>query len=220
MDVELFSKIRNAIVQLDDQNLAKLTEEAIAAKMDPAEIIQKAYTEGLQEVGKLFEKGDFFLPEMVAAADLVQEAIGKVQKLIPEDKGTSKGKIILGTVEGDIHDIGKNLIKIWVSTMGIEVVDIGVDCPADKFINRAIEENANIIGASCLLTMTAPGQKKLIDRMDQRGVRNRFKVIVGGAAVTPAWAKEIGADAFANNMVEAGEVILTLLNKRTKVSTR
>jgi trimethylamine corrinoid protein len=177
-------------------------------------MIQKAYTPGIQEVGKLFEKGDFFLPEMVAAADLVREAIGKIQRLIPQDEITTKGKMVLGTVQGDIHDIGKNLIKMWVSTMGIEVIDIGVDCPSDKFINCAIEQHADIIGSSCLLTMTAPEQKKLIDHLKERGVRKQFKVIVGGAAISQSWAEEIGADAFANNMAEAGDLVLKLLKSK------
>jgi methanogenic corrinoid protein MtbC1 len=122
-----------------------------------------------------------------------------------------KGKVVIGTVAGDIHDIGKNLVIAWMSTQGLEMVDIGVDCPVDKFIDRAIEEKADIIGASCLLTMTAPEQMKLVERMEERGQRERFKVIVGGAAIDKAWAEEIGADGFAGDMREAAEVALSLL---------
>jgi methanogenic corrinoid protein MtbC1 len=214
---ELFAKIQKAVVELDEESLHKLTEEAIAAKVDPAEAIDKAYTAGIRKVGELFEKGDYFLPELIRAAEIVKEAVTRVEKLIPEGQVIRKGKIVIGTVAGDIHDIGKNLVIIWISTRGIEAVDIGVDCPVDKFIDRALEENADIIGASCLLTMTAPEQKKLIERMKERGMRERFKVLVGGAAIDGAWAEEIGADGFAGDMKEAADVALSLLAERKEV---
>lgn len=205
------------MVELDEESLRKLTEEAIAAKVDPAEAIDKAYTAGIRKVGELFEKGDYFLPELIRAAAIVKEAVAKVEKLIPEGQVIRKGKIVMGTVAGDIHDIGKNLVIIWISTRGIEAVDIGVDCPVDRFIDRALEENADIIGASCLLTMTAPEQKRLIERMKERGIRQRFKVLVGGAAIDKAWAEEIGADGFAGDMKEAADVALSLLAEKKEV---
>lgn len=217
MPEELFAQIQKAVIELDEESLSKLTEEIIAAKVDPAEAIDKAYTAGIQKVGDLFEKGDYFLPELIRAAAIVKEAVAKVEKLIPEGQVTHKGKIVMGTVAGDIHDIGKNLVITWISTRGIEAVDIGVDCPVDRFIDRAIEENADIIGASCLLTMTAPEQKKLIERMKEREIRQRFKVLVGGAAIDKAWAEEIGADGFAGDMKEAADVALSLLAEKKEV---
>jgi methanogenic corrinoid protein MtbC1 len=211
MAEELYAKIQKAIVDLDKESLNKLTEEAIATKVDPVEAIEKAYTVGIQRVGKLFEVGDYFLPELINGAQIVKEAVTEIEKLIPRDRLISKGKVVIGTVAGDIHDIGKNLVITWMSTQGLEVVDIGVDCPVDKFIDRAIEEKADIIGASCLLTMTAPEQMKLIKRIEERGQRERFKVIVGGAAINKAWAEEIGADGFGGDMTEAAEVALSLL---------
>ena len=211
---ELFSRIEKSIVELDEESLTKLTEEAITTKVDLVEVTEKAYMVGIQRVGELFEVGDYFLPELIRAAEIVKEAITKIEKLIPQDKVIRKGKIVIGTVAGDIHDIGKNLVITWLSTQGFEVVDIGVDCPVDKFIDRAIEENTDIIGASCLLTMTAPEQKKLIERMKERGVRERFKVLIGGAAIDGARASEIGADGFAGDMREAAEVALSLLAER------
>ena len=217
MPEELFAQIQKAVIELDEESLSKLTEEIIAAKVDPAEAIDKAYTAGIQKVGDLFEKGDYFLPELIRAAAIVKEAVARVEKLIPEGQVTHKGKIVMGTVAGDIHDIGKNLVITWISTRGIEAVDIGVDCPVDRFIDRAIEENADIIGASCLLTMTAPEQKKLIERMKEREIRQRFKVLVGGAAIDKAWAEEIGADGFAGDMKEAADVALSLLAEKKEV---
>ena len=211
MAEELYAKIQKAIVDLDKESLNKLTKEAIATKVDPAEAIEKAYTVGIQWVGKLFEVGDYFLPELINGAQIVKESVAEIEKLIPRDRVIHKGKVVIGTVAGDIHDIGKNLVITWMSTQGLEMVDIGVDCPVDKFIDRAIEEKADIIGASCLLTMTAPEQMKLVERMEARGQRERFKVIVGGAAIDKAWAEEIGADGFAGDMREAAEVALSLL---------
>ena len=216
MSDDLYAKIQKSIVELDEEGISQLTEEAISAKTDPLEAIQKAYTVGIQKVGKLFEVGDCFLPELIRAAELVQESVGKIEKLIPQDQIIRKGKMVIGTVAGDIHDIGKNLVITWLSTQGFEMVDIGVDCPVDKFLDRAIEEKADIIGASCLLTMTAPELKKVVDRMNERDVRQDFLIIIGGAAIDAAYAREIGADGFAGDMREAADVALSLLAERKR----
>lgn len=214
MQEELFSKIQKAIIELDEQNLTKLTGEVIEAEIDLVEAIERAYTVGIQRVGELFDAGDYFLPELVAAAQMVKEALTKLEKLISQGKVTRKGKMVIGTVQGDIHNIGKDLVIMWLSASGFEMIDIGVDCHVDKFIDRALEENADIIGASCLLTMTAPEQKKLIEQMKERGVRDRFKVIVGGAPITREWAEEIGADGYAKDLREALDVVSSLVTER------
>ena len=216
MPEELFTKIQKSIMELDEESLGRLTDEAIKTKVDPVEVIQDAYTVGIQQVGKLFESGDYFLPELIRAAELVQESVGKIEKLIPQDQIIRKGKMVIGTVAGDIHDIGKNLVITWLSTQGFEMVDIGVDCPVDKFLDRAIEEKADIIGASCLLTMTAPELKKVVERMKERDVRQDFLIIIGGAAIDAAYAREIGADGFAGDMREAADVALSLLAERKR----
>jgi len=210
---ELFSRIEKSIVELDEESLTKLTEEAITTKVDLVEAIEKAYTVGIRKVGDLFETGEYFLPELIKGGKIVKEAIAEMQKLIPQNRIIRKGKMVIGTVQGDIHNLGKDLVATMLSARGIETIDIGVDCPVDKFIDRAIEENADIIGASCLLTMTAPEQKKLIGRLKERAVRDRFKVIVGGAAVDAEWAKEIGTDGYGANIKEAVDVTLALLRK-------
>lgn len=217
MSEKLYTEIQKAVVELDEEGLTRLTEEAIATKVDPVEVIEKAYTAGIQKVGKLFEAGDYFLPELISAAEMVRQSVAAIEKTIPQDRVIRKGKIIIGTVAGDIHDIGKNLVITWLSTQGLEVVDIGVDCPVDRFIDQAIAENTDIIGASCLLTMTAPELKKLIERMKERGIRDRFKVMVGGAAIDGAWAKEIGADGFAADMKEAADITLSLLKGKKEL---
>jgi len=214
MSEDLFSEIQKAIVDLDEEKVSRLTEEVIARAIDPMEAIEKAFTPGIQRVGQLFEAGDYFLPELIIAGKMVKEAAGKIEKLIPPEQILRKGKIVLGTVQGDIHDIGKNLVATMLSTRGLEVIDIGVDCPADKFIDRALEEKTDLIGASCLLTMTVPQQAKLIECLKVRGLRDRFRVLLGGAATDRAWAGRIGADGFGQDLREAAEVALALLEKK------
>ena len=213
MTDDLFSKIREAIVVLDDESLVDFTDEIINSGVDPLEAIQKAYVVGIRKVGELFESGEYFLPELVRAAEIAKNSVSKVEKLIPKDKSISKGKIVLGTVLGDIHDIGKSLVGTMLVANGFEVIDLGVDCHPEKFVDQAVEENADIIGASCLLTMTAPEQKKLIECLKERGVRDRVKVIVGGAAVTSAWADEIGADGYGVDLMEAVQVVESLMGR-------
>ena len=154
MQEEIFSKIQKAVIELDEQGLAKLTEEVIETGIDPVEAIEKAYTVGIQKVGELFGVGDYFLPELVKAAEMVKEAVANMEKLVPQGKVTRKGKIVIGTVAGDIHDIGKNLVITWLSTRGFEAIDIGVDCPVDRFIDRALEENADMKGLQCTARMS------------------------------------------------------------------
>ena len=213
MSDDLYSNIQKAIVDLDEQKLAELTEEVIGSGTDLIGALQKAYAVGIRKVGDLFESGEYFLPELVSAGAMVKEAVQKVESLIPADKNFSKGKIVLGTVEGDIHDLGKNLVGSMLSAGGFEVVDLGVDCSADKFIDRAIEEKAQLIGASCLLTMTTPELGKLLRRLKEREVRDRFKVIVGGAAVDKSWAEEIGADGYGLDLIAAVQVASSLINR-------
>ena len=148
---------------------------------------------------------------------MVREATGKVKRLIPKDTVVSKGKVVLGTVQGDVHDLGKNLVGTMLSANGFEVLDIGVDCPPDRFIDQALEINAELIGASCLLTMSAPEQKKLMERLKERGVRDRFKVIIGGAAVDNAWADEIGSDGFAADLAEAVQLASLLIGQPREI---
>lgn len=216
MQDDIFAKIREAIVSLDEVKLDQLTGEIVAKKVNALEAIEKAYAVGIQEVGAMFERGDYFLPELVQAAEMVKASVARLQKLIPKGQGISKGKVVIGTVQGDIHDIGKHLVATMLSTRGIEVIDIGVDCPVAKFIDRAVEEKADIIGASTLLTMTAPEQVKLIESLQERGMRERFKVIVGGAAVDRTWAEKIGADGFGADLNEAVNVVLSLLDEKDK----
>jgi trimethylamine corrinoid protein len=209
----LFQDIQSAIVNFDEDLLNKLTDQVLEQGIDLVEVIEKAYTVGIKQIGDKFEQGDIFLPELMQAGTMVKDAITRLEENVPKGKMQKKGKFLIGTVEGDIHDIGKDLVATMLSSQGIEVIDIGVDCPASKFVDRALEVDADIIGASCLLTMTAQELEKLMNEINSRGVRDRFKVMVGGAAVNNNLAEKIGADGYGADLKEAVDVALALLEK-------
>lgn len=213
MSESLFQDIQSAIVNFDEDLLNKLTDQVLEQGIDLVEVIEKAYTVGIKQIGDKFEQGDIFLPELMQAGTMVKDAITRLEENVPKGKMQKKGKFLIGTVEGDIHDIGKDLVATMLSSQGIEVIDIGVDCPASKFVDRALEVDADIIGASCLLTMTAQELEKLMNEINSRGVRDRFKVMVGGAAVNNNLAEKIGADGYGADLKEAVDVALALLEK-------
>lgn len=172
--------------------------------MDPAEIIEKGLAEGMNEVGIRFERGKLFLPHVMMAADAMTAGVDALKELMPEGASGSKlGVIVNGTVEGDVHDIGKAIVSTMLQSAGFEVHDIGRDVPTRKFIEKAKEVNADMIGISALMTTTLQGQRDVIELLKEEGMRDKVKVMVGGAPATQAWADKIGADCYAENASEA-----------------
>lgn len=210
---KLFAFMNQAIIDGDEETAVRLAREALQLKLDPTEIIQKGYVPGIQKVGELWEKGDYFLPELITSAEAMKAALAILEpELKNRDQGlTVKGKIVIGTVEGDIHDIGKNIVASMLQASGFEVYDLGADVKIEKFIDKAEEVGADIIGLSALLTTTIIGQKRVIELLIQRQLRDRYKVIVGGAPVTADWAMKIGADGYAENAVTAVRLVHELL---------
>jgi len=202
---EFLNTIKKAIVEGDKDEAVQLAQRAITEKMDLNEVIEKGYIPGIQRVGQLWEEGEYFLPELITSAEcmkaamkIIQPELGKAQIDI-----RSAGTIVIGTVEGDIHDIGKNLVASILSANGFDVVDLGADVELETFIEKAEEVNANLICLSALLTTTMTGQKKLIEFLKERGLYGRFKVMVGGAPVNQKWADDIGADGYSENALTA-----------------
>ncbi|MCF2144683.1 MAG: corrinoid protein [Candidatus Heimdallarchaeota archaeon] len=194
---------QKAILTGDKALAQKLASEAIAAGMDIPAIVD-AFSEAIRKAGDLFEEGEFFLPELMRSAEAMKAAMAILEpKLGSKVKKRTLGKVVIGTIFGDIHDIGKTLVAAMLSAEGFEVFDLGHDVPIETFISKALEVDADLICISSLLTTTMVGQKKLIDRLIEQGLRNRFKVLVGGAPVTKKWVEEIGADGTAENAVEA-----------------
>lgn len=198
---ELLHDLKKAMVALDQEEVVSKTTMSLAQGVSPLEIIQNGLMPGLNEIGELFENEEIFLPELMKSAKVFQGAMDLLRPKIQEQGGgvEKKGTIVIGTVKGDMHYIGKDIVKLLMETAGFEVHDLGVDVDPFAFIVKADEVNADIIALSALLTTTLVGQKDIIEALEGQGKRNKFKVIVGGGAVTQAWSDEIGADGYAEN---------------------
>ena len=198
---ELLDDLKKAMVALDQEEIVSKTAMSLAEGVSPLEIIQNGLMPGLNEIGELFENEDIFLPELMKSAQVFQRAMDLLRPKIQE-QGVGvgkKGTIVIGTVKGDQHYIGKDIVKLLMETAGFEVHDLGVDVDPFAFIVKADEVKADIIALSALLTTTLVGQKDIIEALEGQGKRSNFKVIVGGGAVTPSWSDEIGADGYAEN---------------------
>lgn len=204
----------NAIQTFDPDKVMEATNNALKAGIDPLKIIEDGLTKGLRIVGKKFEDGELFLMHLVAAAEASKKALNELlEPRIAQSKGQRKslGRVVIATVAGDIHDIGKNIVASMLFAAGFEVHDIGKDVPVDQFVSKTKEFNANIVASSALLSTTMPMQREIVKSLDAVGLRNNVKVLVGGAPVTQDWANEIGADGFAENAIEAVNVIKKLV---------
>ncbi|MFX0067882.1 MAG: B12-binding domain-containing protein [Promethearchaeota archaeon] len=210
----VFEELVNAIMSFDAEKVYESTKKALDKEINPVEIVQKGITKGLRIVGDKFSKGEFFLMHLVAAGEAVKKVMDEL--INPElEKRAAKlesiGKVVIGTVEGDIHDIGKNIVASMLVTAGFEVYDIGKDIPSAEFVKKAREVDADIIGASALLSTTMPAQREIVELLRKEGLKDKIKVMVGGAPATEEWAKEIGADGYAENAIEAVNVAKKLL---------
>lgn len=204
---------KEAILNGNIELAEKLANKAIEESTD-INIAIDAFSLAIRKAGDLFEEGDFFLPELMRSAEAMKGAMKVFEPKIMEDKvDRSLGKVIIGTIEGDIHDIGKTLVAALMSAEGFEVFDLGADVPVDTFIDKAEEVGAQLICISALLTTTMVGQKRLIDDLKQRNIREKYKVLIGGAPVSRKWVEEIGADGSAENAVSAVKLARKLLEE-------
>ncbi len=191
---EFLNEAKKSIRDADKGKAQELAKRAIAEGMDPLEVINKGFRAGISEVGDLFGRGELFLPELILSAEAMKGATDILTSALPEG-AKKRGKVVIGTAQGDIHDIGKSMVVSFLQANGFEVYDLGRDVEMQKFIDKAKEVDADIIGMSALLTTTMSMQKTLIQELKKTGLRERFKVMVGGAPATQRWADRIGADA-------------------------
>ncbi len=213
----VYGELADAVLSFDADKVLETTRKALDLGLGPGDIIENGLGKGLKMVGEKFEGGEIWLMHLVAAAEAAQRAI--VELLEPEilkrkEVRISLGKVVLGTVAGDIHDIGKNIVRALLTAAGFEVHDLGKDVPVKDFISKVKETDANILAASALLTSTAPVQKDVIDALKKEGLRETVKVMVGGAAVSAEWAEEIGADGYAPNATLAVKLAKELMGIR------
>jgi len=207
--------IVNSVQTFDPDKVMEATNNALEAGIDPLKIIENGLTKGLRIVGEKFENGELFLMHLVAAAEASKKALKELlEPRLAQSKEQRKslGKVVIGTVAGDIHDIGKNIVASMLFAAGFEVHDIGKDIATEQFISKTKEVNANIVASSALLSTTMPVQGEIVKTLVAQGMRDNVKIMVGGAPVTENWAKEIGADGFAENAIEAVNVTKRLVN--------
>ncbi|MFB0516417.1 MAG: corrinoid protein [Candidatus Neomarinimicrobiota bacterium] len=210
--MDIFQHISESLQSGDDQKVFELTAQAIAQNISPKEILDSGLIAGMNIVSEKFGRHGIFLPEVLLAARAMYAGLDQLKPLLIEAEIPSLGKIVIGTVHGDLHDIGKNLVGIMLRGAGFEVIDLGKDVPAEEFIKAALREEAKVIGMSALLTTTAPVMKSVIELLKDKGLSGRIKTIVGGAPVSEEYAREIGADAYAYDASRAVGRVKQLLN--------
>lgn len=211
---EIISRLKDAIVSYDKILAKQLAEDALGAGIDPGEILDGT-TEVIRKIGDDFAKGDLFLPDLVGAASAMSEAIAIVEAEIEKTgkKVDKIGTVVIGTVKGDIHDIGKTMVKTFLVAGNFRVIDLGVDISQDEFMNAVEKYDPHILGLSALLTTTVTEQRKTIETLVTKGFREKVKVIIGGAATNQDYADEIGADGYEATAPRAAELCIKLLGK-------
>lgn len=211
---DIILEARETILQCDQERAVRLAERALAEGYDPVEIISAGFSYGIRQMGELFGRGEVFLPQLIMSSEVMKSAVKILDAaIIQEGTIQYKGTIVIATVEGDVHDIGKGIVVSLLKTQGLQVYDLGRDVSIVRIIEKAIEVKADIIGTSALLTTTLMSQKKLEDELRKNGLRDQFKTMVGGAPATQRWADRIGADAYAEDAAEAVTKALFLLNR-------
>lgn len=213
MSEEIYEKIAQAVIDGEVDDVIELANQALDDGLDPLTCINEGLTKGIQRVGELFSSGEYFLPELIIGADVMKAGLDILEPaMLADQKREVAGKVVLGTVKGDLHEIGKTLVGTMLTANGFQVIDIGVDKSSADFIAAIKEEEANIVGASALLTTTMLQQKELIKAIEEAGLREQVKIMVGGAPVTASYANEIGADGYAEDAISAVDIAFRLID--------
>lgn len=208
---QLLDELRVSIIEGDEEQALKLTKKALAEEINALEIIDNALSVGIREAGALYEEGEYFLPDIVCAADAMKKALEMLQPYLDSETSISKGKIVIATVQGDIHDIGKTIVASMLTSAGFTVYDLGCDVPNEEVIRVAKEKNADLVGLSALLATTMQEQRVLVEAFKNSGIP--VKVIIGGAPVTQEFADMIGASGYAENALDAVRLANKLMEK-------
>ena len=210
---QIYQQMSDAVVSLNQEKAVSLAQSAIDNGMNLLEVIEQGFGDGIRRVGDLWDDGEFFLPELMFGAQIMQQAVDLLTPHLDSSSDQQKsGKVVLATIEGDIHSIGKTIVGTMLRANGFDVIDLGADVKAEIIVEEAIKSNADMIGVSALLTTTMISQKKVINLLEERGLKDQIKVILGGAPVTQSWVEECNADGYAENAVEAVKLVKSLLN--------
>jgi 5-methyltetrahydrofolate--homocysteine methyltransferase len=209
--MEILKRIADALQQGDEQQVGTFTAEALAAGLSAGEILNQGLVAGMNVVGEEFRKREIFLPDVLLAARAMYAGLDLLKPHLASEGVPSRGKIVLGTVKGDLHDIGKNLVGILLKGAGFEVIDLGHDVAPEAFVDAAVREGASLIGMSALLTTTMTRMRDVVALVEERGLRGKLRTIVGGAPVNADFAREIGADGYACDAADAVDRVRALL---------
>jgi len=216
MHEEQFNAMRQSIVDGAPESARETANKALALGIAPLEAINRGFVPGLNSIGEQFNRGEVFLPDLVMAGEAMKAAVAVLEPEM-QKQGTQRevlGKVVLGTVKGDIHEIGKSLVSTLLTASGFQVFDLGVNVPIELFVEKARELQADLVGVSALLTTTMQGQKSVVEALDRHGLRPRVKIIVGGAPVTQDWARKIGADGYGHDAMAAVALAKSLCTSR------
>ena len=211
-EMDLLEQIALALQRGDSNGIGELLQQALNKGLAPKEILDSGLIAGMNVIGDRYKKHEIFLPEVLLAAKAMHVGMDVLKPLFLKDEVPARGRVVIGTVQGDIHDIGKNLVAIMLSGAGFEVIDLGKDVPPNRFIETAVEKNANVIGMSALLTTTMPVMKTVVEGLKEKGLDRRIKTVIGGAPVSNEFAEHIGADAYGYDSVQAVDCIKELVS--------
>lgn len=215
METERYEAMKNSILDGDEELAAELAIKALEDDLDLTMAMSEGYLKGIQEVGELYQAGEYFLPELVCAADAMKAALEILTPALKKSSGDAainKGQVVIATVEGDVHDIGKKIVAAMLTAGGYEVYDMGIDVPAEKILKTIEERKPEVLGLSALLTTTMQEQKNIISLLEEANLRDQVKVIIGGAPVSSRWAELIHADGYSDNAVDAVKLVSRLLD--------
>jgi corrinoid protein of di/trimethylamine methyltransferase len=213
MSEEMYRKLAQAVIAGEPEEAVELAKQALDQGLDALACINEGLTRGINRVGELFSSGEYFVPDLVMAGDAMKAALAILEPaLVGDQERETPGRVVLGTVEGDIHEIGKTLVGTMLTANGFVVIDIGADKSAAEFVAAAKETQAALVGASALMTTTMPGQQEIIEALEAAGLRDQVKVMVGGAPVSQSWADKIGADGYAKNAMSAVDLAFRLVD--------
>jgi corrinoid protein of di/trimethylamine methyltransferase len=209
---ELFKALSDAVVGMEEDRARELSIEAVDRGIDAYTAIERGLVDGMGRAGDLFESEEYFIPELLLCSDAMYAGLDILRPhLKVEDANQRRFKVVIGVVEGDTHDIGKNLVKIMLDASGFEVIDLGRDIPPQRFVDEALGQGAELVALSTLMTTTMEGMAEVVRLLESSGVRNRFKVMVGGGPISQAFANRIGADGYSSNAADAVRLAKRLL---------
>ena len=203
----LFEDLSDGVVEMDEDKVARTSRNVVEDGIDAYEAIEKGLSHGMERAGRLFDEEEYFVPELLMCSDAMYAGLDVLTPHIRAEGELEKKKVVIGVIEGDTHDIGKNLVKIMLEASGFEIIDLGRDVPARRFVEKARESGAHIIAVSTLMTTTMSGMAEVVTRLRDEGVRDRFKVIVGGGPISQGFADRIGADGYAVNAASAVKLV-------------